>query len=188
MHKCTTCNNEFKIYPEDETFYAKFGVPAPKRCPQCRLIRRLCERNTRNLYWRKCGLTGQRILSSYNEKNPFPVYSVEAWWSDKWDALDFGRDFDFNRPFFEQFAELKAKTPHMALYTIGGTLQNSDYTNCTGYLKNCYMIFESDYDEDCYYSNLLKRSKNMVDCSMCYDSELCYECINCTGGYNLIYS
>ena len=185
---CRICRKNFKITDEDFVFYKKFEVPEPKRCPACRLMRRLAERNTHNLYWRKCDLTGEKTLSWYNEKTPFPVYSTSSWWSDKWDGLDYGRDFDFSRPFFEQFQELKNLVPHVALYIVNNTLENSDYTNCTGYLKNCYLIFESDYDEDCYYSNLLKHCKNMVDCSICYDSELCYECINCLNCYNLKYS
>lgn len=185
---CRICQSPFIIYDEDFNFYKKFEVPEPKRCPTCRARRRFAERNTHNLYWRKCDLTGEKTLSWYSAKTPFPVYSTQSWWNEKWDALDYGRDFDFGKPFFEQFQELKNYVPHVALYIINNTLENSDYTNCTGYLKKCYLIFESDYDEDCYYSNLLKHCKNMVDCSICYDSELCYECINCLNCYNVKFS
>lgn len=186
--QCGKCGNKFVITESDSAFYEKIGVPEPKNCPKCRLIRRLLERNIRNLYYRKCDYSGEKIISPYHENQPFPVYKSEIWWSDKWDAMDYGMDFDPNRPFFEQFKELKNKVPHFATFIIDGTLQNSDFTNCTGYLKNCYLIGESDYDEDCYYSNLLKHSKNMVDCSTCYNSEICYECIDCMGCYNLKYS
>jgi CxxC-x17-CxxC domain-containing protein len=102
--------------------------------------------------------------------------------------MDYGMDFDFDRSFFEQFNELRNKVPHFSVFIIDGTLQNSDFTNCVGYLKNCYLIGESDYDEDCYYSNLLKHSKNLVDCSTCYECEIGYECTDCIGCYNLKYS
>lgn len=185
---CKQCEQTFEITNQDQDFYHKIQVPEPKMCPKCRLIRRLQERNTRHLYYRKCDFTGEKIVSQYHENVTFPVYKPEIWWSDKWDATAYGQDFDFSRPFFEQFQELKNKVPHQGLYVISGTIENSDYTNCTGYLKNCYLIFESDYDEDCYYSNLLKNSKNLMDCSVCYNSELCYECIDCLNCYNLKYS
>lgn len=186
--KCNTCGNEFALTDFDQDFYNRIQVPEPKTCPKCRLVRRLMERNARNLYYRKCDFTGERMISQYHENHPFPVYNQDIWWSDKWDAMDYGQDFDFNKTFFEQFKELRNKVPHFSTFIVGGTLQNSDFTNCTGYLKNCYLICESDYDEDCYYSNLLKNSKNLVDCSVCYDSELCYECIDCINCYNLKYS
>jgi len=186
--QCKTCSKTYNISNEEQDFYQKISVPVPQICPECRLIRRLCERNARYLYNRKCDFTGENILSQYHGEHPFPVYKADIWWSDKWDAKEYGKDFDFNRPFFEQFKELKSKTPHIALFQIGGTLENSDYTNCTGYLKNCYMISESDYNEDCYYANLLKKCKNVVDCSICYNNELCYECVDCIGCYNMKYS
>lgn len=188
MHTCRQCQQDFEIRNWDKEFYEKINVPTPKNCPNCRLVRRLMERNPKTLYYRKCDLTGKQTLSQYHENQPFPVYSPKAWWGDNWDALDYGQDFDFNRPFFEQYLELKNKTPHFALFNTDGTIQNSDYNNCTAYIKNCYLIAESDYCEECYYSNLLKKCNFVVDCSVCYEDELCYECVDCTKCYNLQYS
>lgn len=186
--QCAQCNNSFIITAEDEIFYKKFEVPHPQSCPQCRLIRRLMERNSRNLYYRSCNATAAKTLSQYHADQPFPVYSPAAWWSEDFDATHYGRDFDFSRDFFEQFAELKRSVPHLALFNTEGTMENSDYNNCTAYLKNCYLIAESDYCQDCYYSNLLKKCTDLMDCSVCYEDELCYECIDCQGCYNLRYS
>ncbi|MEK7524498.1 MAG: hypothetical protein AAB588_05735 [Patescibacteria group bacterium] len=190
MHSkvCKQCHKEFTIYDEDLEFYAKFEVPEPNQCPDCRLVRRFLERNAKHLYYRTCSLTGQKTLSQYHQDQPFPVYSPSAWWGDGWDATTYGQVVDFNRPFFEQFLELKKKVPHMALFCTEGTLQNSEFNNCVAYLKNCYMTAESDYCEDCYYSNLIKKCTNMVDCSVCYECELCYECVGCTNCYALRYS
>lgn len=185
---CAACQKNFEIFPEDRVFYEKFGVPEPKNCPDCRLIRRLLERNAKHLYYRTCSKTGERMLSQYHAEQPFPVYSPKAWWSDNFEATEYGQDFDFSRPFFEQFRELKMRVPHLALFNTEGTTENSDYNNCTAYLKNCYLIAESDYCEDCYYSNLLKKCTNVVDCSVCYENELCYECVDCQGCQRLLYS
>ncbi|MBI2463513.1 hypothetical protein HYV57_00990 [Candidatus Peregrinibacteria bacterium] len=188
MNQCKQCKNSFEIRDFDQAFYTKINVPAPKNCPDCRLIRRFMERNPKNLSYRKCDFSGKQILSQYHKDQPFPVYSSENWWSDHWDPLSFGRAFDLEQPFFEQFLELKRETPHRALFNTMGTIQNSDYNNCTAYIKNCYLIAESDYCEDCYFSNLLKKCTSVVDCSVCYEDQLCYECIDCTNCYQLFYS
>lgn len=169
-------------------FYKKFEVPDAQNCPDCRLIRRFLERNAKHLYYRTCDATGKKTLSQYHADQPFPVYSPEAWWGDSWEALNFGRDFDFSRGFFEQFRELKYVTPHCALFNTESTNANSTYTNCTAYLKNCYLVAETDHCEDCYYGNLLKKCLSCVDCSICYDDEVCYECVDCNNCYNLRYS
>lgn len=184
---CKYCTQNFEITDEDLKFYDQFQVPTPKGCPNCRLLRRMQELNPKSLYYRKCDFTGEEIISQYHSDHPFPVYQLKIWWGDEWDAITYGQDFDFNKPFFPQFKELKYRTPHMALFTILG-MENSDFTNCTGYLKNCYLIAESDYNEDCYYSNLLNKCKNVSDCSVCYECELCYQCIDCQNCHNLKFS
>ena len=188
MNNCQQCQKEFEIKNEDKEFYKIFKVPEAKFCPQCRMMTRLAFRNARSLYKRKCDLTGKEIISQYHSNQPFPVYETAQWFSDKWNPLDYGRDFDFSRPFFEQIKELNNVVPHMSQYIISGTLENSDFTNCTGYLKNCYLIAESDYDEDCYYSNRVYYSKNCLDCSVIFKCELCYECIDCNECFNVKFS
>lgn len=186
--QCQTCKQEFSILEEEKEFYQKFEVPEPQKCPDCRLLRRMMERNAKTLYYRKCGSTGAQTLSQYHAEQPFPVYSPSAWWSDNFEATDYGQDFDFNRGFFEQFKELKNKVPHMALFNTEGTMENSDFNNCAAYIKNCYLVGETDYCENCYYSNLLKKSKDVMDCSVCYECELCYECVDCQNCYNISFS
>lgn len=188
MTICNKCSINYDYTEAEQEFCQNYDLPLPSICPECRLIRRLQERNARKLYYRKCDFSGKRIISMYHENQPFPVYDQAIWWSDEWNAKDFGQDFDFSRPFFEQFLELKNKVPHFSVFIVGGTLENSEFTNCTGYLKNCYLISESDYDEDCLYSNRIYHSKNLIDCTNCYQCEFSYECIDCNNCYNLKYS
>lgn len=185
---CQSCKQEFSIQNEEKAFYEKFEVPEPQKCPDCRLLRRLMERNSKNLYYRKCDASGEQTLSQYHDKQPFPVYSPAAWWNDNFEATDYGMEFDFNRGFFDQFKELKHKVPHLALFNTEGTMENSDFNNCAAYIKNCYLVGETDYCENCYYGNLLKKSKDVMDCSVCYECELCYECVDCQNCYNLGFS
>src|SRR3989344_143996 len=100
---CQNCKKDFRIDPEDFAFYEKMKVPAPTFCPQCRLIRRFSWRNERALYKRKSDLSGNALFSSYSSDVAFPVYDQEEWLSDVWDPLAYGQDYDFFRPFFEQY-------------------------------------------------------------------------------------
>ncbi len=102
---CAISDQEFVITDEDLKFYEKMGVPVPTLCPEERSRRRLTFRNDRHLYHRICDGTGKKIISMQSPDKSFPVYENEYWWGDDWDAKDYGRDFDFNRSFFDQFKE-----------------------------------------------------------------------------------
>jgi len=182
---CRLTQKPFVITDEDQAFYAKMGVPLPTLCPDERKRRRLAHRNERALYHRKCDLTGKSIISNYAAEKPYKVYDQKEWWSDKWNGLDYGRDFDFTRTFFEQFAELQKAVPRMNLMALSN--ENSDYTNHVTYLKDCYLLFSSDYSRDCYYGTWVQESKNCIDNSYLDKCELAYECWNSDRIYNGIY-
>lgn len=195
---CRRSGIEFEVQPADlallERISPEFGgikqlLPPPTICPSERKRQRLCFRNERNLYHKSCALTGKPVISVFSPDKPVVVYSKDAWWSDSWDARTYGREFDFSRPFFEQFAEMKAEVPQVALITSPDADENNcPYINFAGNSKNCYMTFDSDFNEDSYYTNVLKHSRNCVDCSYVLNSDLCYECIDCSRCYNLFYS
>jgi hypothetical protein len=50
----------------------------------------------------------------YSPDKNYKIYDKDFWWSDKWDALDYGIDFDFSKSFFKQFRELQLKVPRLA--------------------------------------------------------------------------
>src|SRR3989344_1651074 len=178
---CQNCHNNFIIEQDDFGFYEKIGVPPPSFCPACRYQRRLSNRNEWNFYKRDCSLCGQDIVSIYNKDYPGPVYCQPCYWSDKWDALDFGRDFDFSRPFFEQFKEHRFSVPRIALTNKGSI--NSEYTNQANDNKNCYFIEASSFNEDCLYGNWYQKSRECIDCWVIDECELLYECLDCLKCY-----
>lgn len=179
---CKFCSKEFEITDDDLKFYEKIAVPQPNFCPDDRQRRRASFRNERNLYLRKCSSSQRDIISMYSPDKPFSVYEQEIWWGDSWDAKNFGMDFDFNRPFFEQFKELQNSVPRLSLYNYNS--QNSHYTNYSGDNKNCYMGFDLGGCEEVYHSNWITHSKNCVDCSYTYSSELNYQTLYCEKCYN----
>lgn len=185
---CQNCKNTFVIEAQDFDFYKKIDVPPPTFCPECRLQRRLAYRNEKSLYRRKCDKCQKSIISVFSEDSGLTVYCSPCWWSDDWDSMQYGVDYDSSRPFLTQLQDLLKKVPVMALFAYYTTLENSDYTNMVGYLKNCYLVTNSDHSEDCSYGSDLTNSKESIDNAMLHQGELCYETENCRECYRTIYS
>lgn len=191
---CKNCSSNFVIEPDDSTFYAKIGVPEPTLCPDCRYQRRLANRNEWNFYKRNCTLCGKSMVSLYpperaegssvragNPEYPGPVYCQPCYWSDNWDTLDYGRDFDFNRTFFEQFKEHRFAVPRIALANSKSV--DSEYTNQASENRNCYLLNAASWNEYCMYSNWMQHSKESVDCWNLLKCELMYECLFVNDSY-----
>ena len=104
---CQNCKKDFTIESDDFLFYEKMKVPAPTFCPHCRFVRRMIWRNERSLYKRKCDMCQKNIIAMYDDKVPFPVYCPECWRSDKWEAGEYTKDYDFSKSFFEQWEPTK---------------------------------------------------------------------------------
>ncbi|MFA6256863.1 MAG: hypothetical protein WCT29_00975 [Candidatus Paceibacterota bacterium] len=180
---CQNCKKNFTIEVDDFGFYEKIKVPPPTFCPECRFVRRLATMNDRFFYKRKCDLTGKEIFSIYPEGTEFPVYETDAWYSDAWDPYKYGMEYDFSRPFFEQFKELHGKVPRLALTKQGMSI-NSPYTHRVHDMKNCYMLCRATKCSDSFYSYIVENITNSSDCAWSSSCELCYECVNCEHCYN----
>ena len=161
---CQNCKKDFTIEPDDFGFYEKIKVPPPTFCPECRRQRRLSYRNDYVFYNRKCDLCERNIISIYSPDNPQVIYCNKCWWSDKWDPKSFAADFDFSRPFFEQFKEFRQRIPALALFNdnnIGS--ENCEYTQDLAYSKNCYMCMVAWKIQDCMYFSYGAEVKEAVD-------------------------
>lgn len=193
---CVDCGCEYKIDNADLQFLKKmtptfgarsFEISPPKLCPQDRFRRRLAFRNELHLYKSPCDLCKKTMVTSYRPNVPFPVYCQECWWGDSWNELDYGRDYDFSTPFFQQYQALRDDVPRLAL--MNRNAENSEYCNYAAYNKNCYLaVGGSWYNEDCMYVTYNFRSRSCVDCFGLQRGELCYEmmwgrdlygCIHC---------
>lgn len=192
---CVCCQSQFHITDHDRWFYGevapvfqgvKYTIPDPLLCSLCRKKGRLSHRNLRQMHIRKCDATGKQIMSCYDENYPGPVYSSEFWWGDGWDPLSFGRDFDFNRPFFEQLHELFLSVPILDRLTL--MCENCDFINGAANCKDCYLSFNMDYCEGCMYVGDITYSIACVDSFGLEKCELCYECTDMERCYNVLYS
>jgi hypothetical protein len=187
---CASCHTPFEITEWDVGFYEKVDVPRPTWCNHCRRWRRLVHINQVNLFERKCDATGETIVANYPPDSPYKVYDQAYWAGDKFDATEYGRDYDFDRPFFEQFQELSLAVPRPSKMTDFVRDENSVYTNDAGKNKDCYFIFDSDENWDCLYSYGMHGSRSSMDSYRVQNLELCHEvvdsqkCYNCSHVYN----
>src|SRR3989338_7491556 len=149
MKTCSVCNKEFEFSEKEKWLFEKFDQPIPDMCFLCQHKNRLCFRNDRSLYKRTCDATGESIISIYHEDVPFPVYKPDYWYSDTWDPFDYGVDFDFSRPFFEQFAKLQKSVPRLGVLNVQG--ENSDYCNTCFHNKDSYLVFGGDLNHEVLY-------------------------------------
>jgi hypothetical protein len=134
-------------------------------------------RNERTLYHRKCDATGKDIITMFSPEQPLVVYERDYWWSDNWDQLASGRDYDFSKPFFQQYRELFERTPLPNL--ANSNCVRSEYGNHSADLKNCYLAYASYQSEDLIYCAGAVGCKDSLDLykgrdlMQCYDDTLC---------------
>lgn len=184
---CQNCKQNFTIEPDDFSFYEKIKVPPPMWCTDCRQQRRYAWRNERTLYRRDCDLCSKSTVTIYSPNKPYKIYCLQCWWGDGWDPSNYGIDFDFSRPFFEQFSEFQKQVPRMALLSKNST--NSDYTNHSGNNKNAYISFSTFDSENILYGTWVMNSREITDCNYIYEKgEKLYECIDIHNSYKSQYS
>ncbi|MBI2889091.1 MAG: hypothetical protein HYY10_04170 [Candidatus Liptonbacteria bacterium] len=202
---CQSCKAQFTVAPDDFAFYEKLKVPPPTWCPECRMVRRLVWRNERCLYKRKCDLCSVAVFSAFAPRAPYTVYCVECYASDKWDAAQHARPYDWNKSFFEQWHALFADVPQRNLYVTNST--NSPYGgNMLRDSTRIYLSYSLLSSEDVFYSKDIDKSRSVFDsfdlvesenvfqgvlgyknynCDFiyfsrsCMDSRYLYDCVNC---------
>lgn len=196
--KCRRCGGKFSGADGEAGFLGRmafrFGqveaaIPAPDTCPHCCHRDRMAFRNERSLYHRNSAVSGKQILSQYHPDSlrgaQYQVMTEEEWRSDVFDPFAYGREVDFNRPFFEQHFELHKAVPRMSLVNLQN--ENSPYTTHTGYSKSCYLLPCSENCDNCYYGRFVQGCNACVDCTGAERSELCYECFQISNCYRCAY-
>ena len=180
--KCQNCKKNFTIEPEDFSFYEKIKVLPPTWCPECRLIRRLAYREERSFFKDTCDNCNKEIVSLFAPESNLIVFCSSCWWGDDWNPLDYGRDYDFSKPFFQQFHELQKVVPSQAT-----NLRNcTDCKYCHGSIrcKNCMHVFGGFQTINCYYCQAPIFSRDSMDSDIIFNGDHVYETINSNGVYN----
>ena len=160
-----------------------YSFPLPQLSPTERRRLRLSWRNIRKLFSRTCDYSGKKLISSFPPDSCFKVFHTDVWWSDVWDPLSFGREYDFSRPFFSQFFALMQEVP--VPYKFGLNNENCEYINGAAHCKDCYLCFNLDYCNHGFYLSDAVRCVSCIDCSVIRESELCYDCTECERCYDV---
>jgi len=190
---CKQCGQQFDVTDDDLAFLEKISpelegqkvlIDPPKLCHECRVIRRMNWRNERTLYKTKSAKSGKDIISIYAPDSPYKVFSNDEWQSDGWDPMEFGRDYDSSRSFFEQFNELLLRVPRKASNAVFN--ENCDYCNQSWHSTDSYLCFNLN-GERCYYCNEAFYVKDCVDCFDIRNCEYCFGCYDCGSCSNCQY-
>ncbi len=186
MPSCLHCGTSFTVLPDDLALLKKlspvigdvpYPFPPPTLCPECRQQRRMSFRNERHLHRRKCDVTGQDIISVFPAGSPYTVCEKNHWYSDKFDPFAYGRPFDFNRPFFEQFKELTLAVPLPSLRVE--LSENCEFNNDMRACQNCYLCMRTHQSQNLMYTYRGNKSSDCVDCTQVTKCEHLYECVEC---------
>ena len=114
------------------------------------------------------------------------AYSEEAFGSDDWNGLDWGRDFDFSRPFFDQFFELWYQTPKQTANAYFS--ENCEFLINAHRNRDCYLVDEIDRSRDCHYGYNIQDCIGTFNCFYARKSELCYASAQIEGCYEVFFS
>ncbi len=185
---CQNCKSTFTIEPDDFAFYEKIKVPPPTFCPKCRMMHKLIWSNEGALFRVKCQAPGhsEELISRYPSERGLKIYDSDYWWSDAWDPTEYGLDYDFSKPFFEQFLKLLNSVPLANVRSINSI--NCDYCTWASNSKNCYLVSGAYLSEDCMYSDTPAVSRKCIDVSILIFCENMYESCSCTRCFNLLFS
>ncbi|MCF7833840.1 MAG: hypothetical protein K9L98_02785 [Candidatus Pacebacteria bacterium] len=183
---CQYCQKNFTIEIGELNLYAKTQTEIPTTCHQCRLKQHLS-------FWvfgkfRKgtSDLSGDGLITILPENARYPIYSISEWYGDKWDAKDYGCDYNPSRSFFEQLKELQEKIPRP--HQMGSSNTNCEWCDDVWSSKNCYLSRAMEECENLYYSYRNIKVKNSIDSIVSYTSEKCYEISDCSNCFKVFYS
>lgn len=180
------CKKEYEVSSDDLAHIKLLGLEKfPDECTSCRHVNRAIFTPGFELHKRNSSLSGKQIFSIYNEDAPFPVYSIEEWYSESWDGKDFGVELDFSKPFFEQYQVLFNRVPKCSNNVL--KCDNSDISIHAINSKNVFYSSTVKTSRDVLYSTAITNGDNILDCLRCFDCTYLYSCTLCSECHHSAY-
>ena len=186
IKNCQHCGNIFTISEGEFSLYKKVGIELPTLCFFCRIKLHLSFWLFGKFRKGKSDLSGESLITVLPENSRYPIYTLSEWYSDKWEATDYGVDYNPKIPFLKQLQVLQEKVPHP--HQNGSKSTGCDWCDDVWNSKNCYLSRSMEECEDLLYSYRNLKVKNSIDVSICYNCEKCYESGECHHSYKLFYS
>lgn len=182
---CAISGQQFEISPQTHKICDLLQVPLPEIGFEEAMRRQMCCRNLLFLYRRKSDKSGRSMISIFPQDSPFTVFHQEEWFDPGWDALEFGRDYELSRPFFEQFGELLKVVPLWGLQNVN--TENAEYCTSISNSANCYLAFGCYYSSEDVFCSYRVHGGKAIYYSLYVDkSELCFYCLRTRHCYSLI--
>jgi hypothetical protein len=181
---CTDCNKEFEITDAELTQYEKVGLELPIQCFFCRVKQHFAFWNFGKFRKAVSALSGESLITVLPMEPRYPIYKKEEWWSDAWDPLSFGQEYDSTRPFFEQLKELQEKIPRP--HQLGENSVACDWCDDVWEAKNCYLTRSVLRTENLIYGYRDIDVKDSVDITLSNNLSNSYDCFFCHDSFNLI--
>jgi len=168
--------------------WKKYSLPTPNLSPKAREIKKMIWRNERNLYKRKCDLTGKDMISVYSPEYEWKVYYFKDFYSDDWNSSDYKIEFNKNKTVKKQLWEFLKNIPKRSINLDDAiSMENCDYCNYWIESKDSYMCQTPVMSEKCFYSSTPFNSSYCFDTHLCEECENSYESIDCSKSYKLFY-
>ena len=183
---CEHCRQNFSITEEELSLYKKVEIELPTICFFCRVKLHLSFWMFGKFRKGKSDLSGESLITVLPEKSRYPIYILTEWHSDKWDAMDFGVDYNPDVSFFKQLQDLQEKVPHP--HQNGSNNTKCDWCDDVWNSKNCYLSRSMEECEDLYYSYRNVKVRNSFDMVVCFNSEKSLGCGECHNSFKLFYS
>jgi hypothetical protein len=182
--QCSISGKKFSFADQEEDLRRKLGVDGhPTIAPEFRFRHLAAFWPHWNLHSRTCSSSGQRIISTFSDKCPYPVWHHKYWIEN---ADPPSADLNRSELIFPQLWELFKQCP--IPHNIGAGNENCEYTDDWWYSKNCYLCHSGLNCEDLRYCY---RVINLKDCQFCvfsFDCELCIDLINCFNCFEVLHS
>ena len=80
--KCIECSRNYRIIPQELSFYRRMEIPLPRRCFNCRHLDRVRRRGPMKLFERECARCKKNIETSYSKDLARTVYCVACYQSE----------------------------------------------------------------------------------------------------------
>ncbi len=183
---CTSCNENFEITDKELLMYEKVNLVVPSICVQCRWKHHMAFWPFGKFRTGNSDLSGDRLITLLPENARYPIYTSKEWWSDAWDPMDYGQEYDPTRSFFEQLKELQEKVPRP--HQQGAQNTDCDWSDDAWESKNCYLSRSLVKCENLHYGYRAFSVKDSIDISHVYTLDQCYDCTYCFSSYNIIFS
>ncbi len=183
---CAYCKVGFDITDRESGMYEKVGIEVPDICVPCRWKHHFAFWPFGKFRAGTSSLSGEKFITVLPENPRYPIYTAKEWWSDAWDPMSYGQDYDSSRPFFEQLKELQEKVPRP--HQMGTNSVGCEWADDAWDSKNCYLSRSIARSENLLYGYRAMDCKDSADISHVFTLDQCYDCGYCFNSYSLLFS